>query len=202
MRTESKGAVADSLIEHILLAQLDWAIAGTSSSTAGEDGTRHSKWEHWIDSRTNEPENATDEGDMYPQSDNKTLEKGKMINPATGKETEYEEVWHDVDPVSTNAGGKIKSFVLQFDNEAGLRGSIVRHGHFVQGFLKEGERLTAERWEWKEEGKWGRLLKLGTEELPSMIVMDVLDHLDDEMHLRLGDAVKLGGRSWRVVELS
>ena len=124
-----------------------------------------------------------------------------MVNPATGKETEYEEIWHDVEATATKAGGKVKSFVLQFDNEAGLRGSIVRHGQYVQGLLKEGDKITAERWEWKE-GKWGRMVRLGTEDLPCGILMDMLDHLDDDMHLKLGDGVKIGGRSWRVVECS
>lgn len=136
---------------------------------------------------------------MYPQADGKVLEKGSMVNPATGKETAYEEVWHDIEPTGTKSD-KVKAFVLQVDSET-VRGSIVRYGQYCQAFLKEGSRITAERWEWRGE-KWTRTVRIGEESLPCMLVMDVLDDLDDEMHLKLGDGIKLAGRSWRVVEVS
>lgn len=95
------------------LTRLEWAIAGTSGSRLREpregEGQKkivHSTWWHWIDSRTREPEKATDEGDMFPQpGEERTLEKGHMVNPATGVDTEYEEMWFEVEPEATGEEG-------------------------------------------------------------------------------------------------
>ncbi|KAI1168580.1 hypothetical protein F5B18DRAFT_646367 [Nemania serpens] len=75
---------------------LDWAFAGTSSSEIRDGGRRHSTWRHVVDSRTRAPETVVDEGDIFPQEDGRTLETGRMANPATGKLTDYEEVWTDL----------------------------------------------------------------------------------------------------------
>ncbi|RMY73900.1 hypothetical protein D0862_14213, partial [Hortaea werneckii] len=87
---------------------LDWAFAGTSSSSIGSpdaDGTAvaHCEWRHWIDDRTEKPEDVVDEGKMYPiEGDDgpRSLEKGSMVNPETGRLTEYEEIWRDVEAVA------------------------------------------------------------------------------------------------------
>ncbi|TEA20602.1 hypothetical protein C8034_v008559 [Colletotrichum sidae] len=140
--------------------RLEWGIAGTSSSSMIPDGKggeiRHSRWEHWIDSRTAEPENAADEGDMFPQEGELTLEKGRMVNPATGKECDYEELWRDVDPQPVADGKDVEYVVLQFEDESSrARGEVIWLGRFCQGISKVGESVTAERWEWKDEG-WRR----------------------------------------------
>src|SRR5690554_890390 len=93
------------------LSRLDWAIAGTSSSSvvpSREDpakGTTHGWWNHWIDSRTENADGLVDEGDMFddPSDASLTLEKGRMLNPATGVETEYEEMWRS-EPIQTVPG--------------------------------------------------------------------------------------------------
>ncbi|KAJ0158492.1 hypothetical protein CTA2_11462, partial [Colletotrichum tanaceti] len=139
--------------------RLEWGIAGTSSSTTLRDGdgagdgaggqVRHSRWEHWIDSRTTDPESAADEGDMYEQADGLTLEKGRMVNPATGEETDYEELWRDVEPVAVvgSGGEAVECIVLRFEDEqAGARGSVVWLGRFCQGISRVGADVTAERW--------------------------------------------------------
>ncbi|KAF7563084.1 hypothetical protein G7046_g1012 [Stylonectria norvegica] len=169
--------------------QLEWAIAGTSSSWKRDDGKggqiTHSEWRHWIDSRTNHPENATDEGDMIPQPDGTTLEKGSMINPSTGKETAYDELWWDVEPSG-------KAVVLQVESE-GLRGSVVWLGQYCQGLMKDGDAITAERWELKD-GEWKRLVRVGEGVLPCLLAV--------EFEGRVGDVVDVGGREWRAVEVS
>lgn len=38
---------------------------------------------------------------MYALADGRTLEKGAMVNPATGVMTEYEEIWKDVEIIPT-----------------------------------------------------------------------------------------------------
>ncbi|KAK1573765.1 uncharacterized protein LY79DRAFT_525217 [Colletotrichum navitas] len=137
------------------IERLEWGIAGTSSSSMrdGGDGVqvRHSRWEHWIDSRTTEPENAADEGDMYEQPGGLTLEKGRMVNPATGAETDYEELWRDIDPVPPTRS----------------RGLVVWLGRFCQGISRVGEDdVAAQRWEWKGEEGWKRTAQIGARELP------------------------------------
>ncbi|EFQ34167.1 hypothetical protein CGRA01v4_09759 [Colletotrichum graminicola] len=168
------------------IERLEWGIAGTSSSSMrdGGDGVqvRHSRWEHWIDSRTTEPENAADEGDMYEQPDGLTLEKGRMVNPATGEETDYEELWRDIDPVPVpiaaaaagdgggdgGKGGKgVECIVLRFEDEpTKSRGLVVWLGRFCQGISRIGEDVAAQRWEWKGEDGWKRTARIGERELP------------------------------------
>ena len=180
------------MTETLSAEQLEWGIAGTSSSWE-HDGVTRSQWRHWINSRTNEPENATDEGDMFPQADGTTLEKGSMVNPATGRDTPYEELWRDIDPTPTASSG-VNVVVLQVETE-GLCGSVVRLGQYCQGIMKEGDRITAERWEWKEGG-WKRTVRIGSDALPCLKV------LDDGVEAKVGDVVNVEGRGWKVVEAS
>ncbi|KAK1977933.1 hypothetical protein LZ30DRAFT_691787 [Colletotrichum cereale] len=156
------------------IERLEWGIAGSSSSSLrdGGDGVqvRHSRWEHWIDSRTTEPENAADEGDMYEQPDGLTLEKGRMANPATGAETDYEELWRDIEPVLVPIPGAdkgVECIVLRFEDEpTGSRGLVVWLGRFCQGISRFGEDVSAQRWEWKGDEGWKRTARVGARELP------------------------------------
>lgn len=142
---------------------------------------RHSRWEHWIDSRTTEPENAADEGDMYEQPDGLTLEKGRMVNPATGTETDYEELWRDVEPVTVPPVGAaaegeaqkgVECVVLKHENEtSGARGMVVWLGRFCQGISRVGEEVAAERWEWKEGEGWRRTVRIGDRALPCEVLL-------------------------------
>lgn len=181
--------------------RLEWGIAGTSSSSLVSDGkggeVRHSRWEHWIDSRTTDPESAADEGDMYPQDGDLTLEKGRMVNPATGRECDYEELWRDVDPQPTAAAARdTECVVLKFeDGSTGARGSVVWLGRFCQGISRVGEDVTAERWEWKENGGWKRTARLGGgAELPCEVLLKTGARLSVGAHVKHGEVV------WDVVE--
>ncbi|XP_055310571.1 uncharacterized protein LOC129573684 [Sitodiplosis mosellana] len=175
--------------ENLPFSRLDWAIAGTSSSTTctidGKQVSR-SQFVHWIDSRTSTPENATDEGDMYPQPDGTTIEKGHMVNPDTGIVTAYEEVWDDKDVPSTDEAQVC--VVLKYEN-GDDKGMVVKLGKYCQGFMKIGEQMSLERWEWTV-----RTIQMGTEELPSKLVM--------ERKFILGEDVEVAGRSWKVVEIA
>ncbi|KAL5399619.1 hypothetical protein PMIN04_001412 [Paraphaeosphaeria minitans] len=108
-------------------ARLDWAFAGTSSSTPIPDpyphgitehaatASRHAEhhrawpgpithatWTHWLDSRHPisffSASIPKDEGTMFPLGATQTLELGQGVNPATGKMWVYEELWTDEAP--------------------------------------------------------------------------------------------------------
>ncbi|KAI8157199.1 hypothetical protein K4K49_003524 [Colletotrichum sp. SAR 10_70] len=188
------------------IERLEWGIAGTSSSSLIPDGkggeVRHSRWDHWIDSRTTEPETAGDEGDMYPQEGDLTLEKGRMVNPATGQECDYEELWRDVDPepasVKADDAAKPECVVLKYEDETSkARGMIVWLGRFCQGISRVGEDVSAERWEWKEEEGWKRTIRIGTE---GTMPCEVL--LKTGAQLSVGAHVKHGEMVWDVLESS
>jgi len=110
---------------------------------------------------------------MFPQSDGDTLETGEMVNPATGKWEGYEERWYDLDVLAvdapkgekgSNEEGKRKGWVLRTSDEESekVRGMIARVGQFIQGVVKNGENVGAERWEFDvEETKWRAVAKIG-----------------------------------------
>src|ERR1700712_1231817 len=95
---------AHAILDVLPSSRLEWAFAGTSSSELrhpqDSKAVVHSKWRHWVDCRNPDADGVVDEGDMYPQTDGRTLEKGCMVNPATGKLTDYEEVWKDLDAIA------------------------------------------------------------------------------------------------------
>lgn len=188
------------------LDRLDWAIAGTSSSWLRDDGkggqVSRGQWRHWVDSRTTKPEDATDEGDNYPQEDGTTLEKGAMVNPATGKETEYEEVWIDVEPRSTAPNAAAQFVVIQTTGEAedGTRGSVVRVGHISQGFIRRGDSMLAERWEWSGEKGWERTVVVSHGDGLALPLGEALQEGSDLPSV--GEGIEIGGLKWEVIEKS
>jgi hypothetical protein len=152
------------------------------------------QWRHWIDSRTPNTEGVADEGINHPQADGKTLEKGKMVNPATGKETDYEELWRDLEPIPVDSES-VKSIVLELEGPDGTRGMVVLLGQFCQGLLRRGDRISAERWDWAASSGWHRVFVLGNETLPCSALMTSENRSE-------GDIIRLGEDSWRVVESS
>ena len=76
-------------------AHVEWAFAGRSTSKI-VNGKTLSQWHHWIDSKSTQPEEVFDKGEMMPEDDEGlALEKGEMVNPATGRVGEYVEGWRD-----------------------------------------------------------------------------------------------------------
>lgn len=96
---------------------LDWAFAGTRTSTPGavpgsyrlsgvfRASPSHSyageflcKWHRLVDSRTTD--GGTDEGVVFPHPSDpaKTAESGRMFNPVTNRVEPYEEVWLNTVP--------------------------------------------------------------------------------------------------------
>ncbi|KAL0950326.1 hypothetical protein HGRIS_010296 [Hohenbuehelia grisea] len=88
---------------------LDWAFAGRRIAES-PDCTR---FVHLIDSRTLDAEEVVDQGTNIPLPNGTTLEKGTMVNPETGKMTDYEEIWEDIDH---DCGNGSSSLFLRSDD--------------------------------------------------------------------------------------
>lgn len=138
---------------------------------------------------------------MYAQPDGlSTLEKGQMTNPATGKDTEYEEMWFDPPPKTTGGDKALCVVLVMEDEEKGKKGMFVRLGEWAQVFVRDGtgeEDLVAERWEWRDDdGKgWRRRARLGDmgRKLPCEEVLGAVD-------VKAGGEFHVGDEVWRVVE--
>ncbi|OIW25695.1 hypothetical protein CONLIGDRAFT_708394 [Coniochaeta ligniaria NRRL 30616] len=165
--------------------QLDWAFAGRSESApremeaeANDNGERircgtHSVWKHWVDSRTREAEGVVDEGDMVDLPGGRTLETGSMVNPATGRVTGYEEVWGSGAPLGGMEG--VVVVLRTEDGECGRRGVVVRVAQYVQGILRDGDRVMVQRREWREGDVREQKVKLGGTVAGGGIVWDVVE---------------------------
>ncbi|KAJ4393709.1 hypothetical protein N0V93_002924 [Gnomoniopsis smithogilvyi] len=187
---------------HLARENLDWAIGGTSASTQRSlpDGTHvsHSVFTHWVDSRTKEPEKATDEGDMLPQPDGTTLETGRMVNPATGVETDYEELWRDGAPEHVPALAQWTVLRIQ-DDSLQKRGMFVQLGQYAQAVLRVGDFFTAERWVWNSsQSKWVGTFRIGDDEA---FPLDDLIPASQEVH-HAGEEIEAWSGIWSVLEAS
>ncbi|EUC49224.1 hypothetical protein COCMIDRAFT_63197, partial [Bipolaris oryzae ATCC 44560] len=202
--------------------RLEWAFAGTSTSVpiqppgASDGGTQkpqedeewenvtHSTWKHWLDSRytVGDPSIPVDGGDMYPLSEELTLEVGHAYHPALEAVKTHEEMWRDEEIKSTSlpvtgTGGKKLCVVLRcHDDAAGVRGVIVRVGQYVQGILMQGDKTTVERWEWAVENegedemaKWQRTVRIGGAFLPCAVCFR-------DAVLAVGGKVRYGEFEW------
>lgn len=176
------------------LERLDWAIAGTVASApitspSGET-IRRATFSHWISSRAVDPSGVSDDGDMYPQPDGTTLEKGAMLNPDTGRITDYDELWDDVEPEK----GEVAA-VLMVDIGA-VKGMVVWIGSFCQALVRDEGGVTLERWEKDAEGSWARTVRVGgARELPCESIVT------GKVKLEKDGAVACQGDMWKVVEL-
>ncbi|KIW03957.1 uncharacterized protein PV09_04793 [Verruconis gallopava] len=196
-------------------AALDWAFAGRSSSTAGSP--RKCTWDHWVDSRTSllDETPVADSGWMHPQEDGKSLEKGSMVNPETGRETDYEEVWEDV-ALAYPANLEYDRYVLTLDSgEDGVersreRGVAVQLGAWFQTiqrrdwFDEDGMArtdLAVSRWKWDEEcGRWNIVVGAGNK---TSIPPYVIEKAMREAKVRdSGDIVDINSQTWLCRELS
>lgn len=223
------------------MTRLDWAFAGTSTSyplpppkiispnKASHPGiatssfpTSHSTWTHWIDSLHADVSKVTDQGDMYPSPDGKhVLERGIMINPATGRMARYEEFWEDEEVEIVE--GRRCSVVLKMEDEIlgekgekiVVRGMVVRVGQWCQGLIRVGDEIALERWRYVREaqisgrknekvgegvkdetknGMWARVARLGRLFLPCTIAFR-------PEGIVVGSRVSHGDYKWEVNEV-
>ncbi|THW64345.1 hypothetical protein D6D25_02057 [Aureobasidium pullulans] len=193
---------------------LDWGIAGESSSTFLDapslhhpsnpppptDGSLrsicHTTFSHWIDSRTDTP--GPDQGDMYPQNENLTLELGSMYNPLTRSEQPYEEHWADFS--ASPVDGKRWSIVIDLDDPGHrAKGRVIRVGEHCQAILKVGEQVSVERWKFETsevegQGAWKRLARLGDMFLPVSLTF-IPERVVE------GNTLTYGDHKWEVKEV-
>lgn len=170
--------------------RLEWAFGGTSlsqhiaqpkkhgSETDYWEGVTHSTWTHWVDSRhaVGSANIPVDEGNMYPITPELTLEHGHAFQPLMNSTKTHEEMWRDVQILSTSPIGTKLCVVLRLQaDSAGVRGVIVRLGQYCQGIVMQGTHCTIERWEFGSEeeeedkkgtGDWKRTARVGDQYLP------------------------------------
>ncbi|KAI0771101.1 hypothetical protein BD413DRAFT_604466 [Trametes elegans] len=171
------------------LTELEWGIAGRSVGTP-----THGKWIHEISSRSAHPEDETDEGDMcpHPALPGVELERGRMRRPDSGVLTEYEEAWKPV-PVD-HAGDRTCVWLeLRRDGPA-RRGAIVRVGQYCQGLVRDGERVSAQRWVRTAAGVWEKVGQVGEDDIPCDAAWGAA--------LEQGDTVERNGAVWDVNEVA
>lgn len=184
---------------------LEWAFAGKShtSKEATSDGVtqpQHSVWEHWIDSKSNNP--SVDEGDMWLQPNGDILERGFQSHPFTGTQCEYEELWGDLEVVVVGEEGKRVSVALKVEDDvSSTRGLVVRVGNWCQGILKIGDEITVERWHSKlpqhsaksKLSDWIREMKIGHGALPCEATFNIKD-IEEDAFILSNDL------QWKVIE--
>lgn len=194
-------------------AGLDWAFAGTSStlrSPIAGDTAEIMEWQHWIDSRHPKEESkdeVRDVGRCYQQKNGDTQELGSMVNPDTGVETEYEELWGSSAIESTEPDTTRKvAVVLQtverprdgtdtnVDTVADCKGLVIRVGQHIQGLAIHNGNATVERWTYNRDRKqWQKVVCLGSSELPC-------PRLFDPIRVAQGEKLSCGRVSWQVME--
>ncbi|KAK3502428.1 hypothetical protein B0T13DRAFT_169594 [Neurospora crassa] len=150
----------------------------TADLKSGKHPYMRGRWTHWVDSRvlhaeekisaeagdngSSTDEAAADEGDMYriPGEGNEklALEKGKMVNPESGQEEEYEEVWVP-DEEGVAEPSHVNCIVWELDDKLkNKKGRVVKVGRWAQGILRRGNELLCERWKWvggeNEQSGW------------------------------------------------
>jgi Protein HRI1 len=194
-------------------SRLEWAFSGVAKYTE-LPGCVHAEWSHEIDSRANDPDK--DEGDLIPQHDGSVLEIGRMVNPATGKMTEYEEVWADLEvEVIGEDSQRISIVIAVVDDLRGIKGKIVRVGQWCQGISKVGTVTHVERWHWvgkkqgtmaagkgkhQSDGSWERVAKIGGAYIPCSLAFVSGTQLNGAPAAEEGDELKVGDTTWRVIE--
>ena len=191
LKSNRSGNIASSILE--------WAFAGKSSTVQRSleneiDKPQHSVWEHWIDSKSDNP--SVDEGDMWPQANGDVLERGTQRHPVTGLECEYEELWRDLEVEVVGEEKQCVSIVLKTEDTAAvIKGLVVRVGSWCQGILKVGSKFTIERWEWSSKGseipKWSRVVKIGDGALPCISTFNNVVN---------NSLVQSGNLQWKVIE--
>lgn len=187
--------------------RLEWAFAGTAENAGSVSGggTRR-VWKHWVDSRKKDATGATDEGIMTPyqgeggDGEELELETGRMVNPATGQEQDYEELWAEVpnEPAGNPSSKLCVVMVAQHSKSGTPTGLVIRLGRYCQGVLRVGDKFVVERWLWSvQAGTWKRVVRIGDGEIPCSLCCN------EGGKLSVGNEFKPaeGGFHWRVEEV-
>lgn len=95
---------------------------------------------------------------MVTLPDGTTFETGAMVNPATGVETDYEEIWESVEAKRLGDDEPVYDLVYQTGFAGGaapeeqLKGMAIRVGQFAQGIVRRGHNVWCERRAWDGTG--------------------------------------------------
>jgi len=133
---------------------LDWAFGGQMTSSRIEHSRKtQCEWLHWVDNRVSYNEKArVDAGITYQQEEKGlSLEHGSMVNPATGKMTNYQEMWEDVPMACVEEYNKwcVTASLDNPDLEA--KGMIIRLAQYIHAVLRVGETFAASIWMWEPD---------------------------------------------------
>ncbi|KAI0632513.1 hypothetical protein C8Q77DRAFT_1074447 [Trametes polyzona] len=178
------------------LTALEWGFSGRSVGT----GT-HGKWIHEISSRTDHPDGEADEGDMFPHPTlpDVELERGRMAHPESGEVREYEEAWKAIPVLAVGDSHQDERLAVRLETRSesgektGVRGAIVRVGQYCQGIVREGGKVTVQRWAWAQDGGWKQIGRVGNADIPCGATW---------ANVKEGDAVQRGGVVWVVKEVT
>ncbi|KAL9049944.1 MAG: hypothetical protein Q9206_005290 [Seirophora lacunosa] len=183
---------------------VQWAFAGTSESVRDSNGRCFSTWHHWIDSQTDDP--ALDRGEMITQDDGDVLEKGTTVDPDTGEEESYEELWTDLPLASGSASEHARICVVLRTEEVenGTKGMVIRIGEWCQGILKKNGAISVERRQRLENGETNTqaekqnttTLRSGPDVLPCKQILGLEEKLEP------GTKIACGASTWKVIEVS
>ncbi|KAJ7619394.1 hypothetical protein FB45DRAFT_1033257 [Roridomyces roridus] len=160
--------------------QLDWAFAGYRSSP----DPNHTKFTHYIDSRTQNALAVVDIGTNTQLADGRTLEAGEMINPTTGTLTKYEEVWRDLES---------NSALFLRNTSASVWRARVGNWQLALG------RTDGEFWAWQAERSgpeqpW--VLKYSTKASPETFLPDSC------LGWEAGTTIEWCGESWEILAIA
>lgn len=191
----------------VTLDRLDWAFAGYAEDLGSvEAGGKRRAWTHWVDSRKSNASGDRDEGVNFPYEGDTgdslklELEKGRMLNPATSQEQDYEELWAEESIAMTGNPPSKLSVVMVARQSAQVDpiGVVIRLGGYCQGVLRVADRFVVERWLWSDKFRtWKRVVRIGSGELPCSIACNEVETLKE------GSTVKAteGGHVWSVEEM-
>lgn len=128
-------------------------------------------------------------------SETRDLEKGSMPNPATGIDTEYEEVWDDMPVDNPEKSATCSTFVTE-DAGKETKGCIMKLGSWCQGVLRVGKNISAERWKFIDEDKsWVLLARVGENSIGCELAFG------DDKSLEVGKTIEANGHAWSVKEV-
>lgn len=183
------------------LAHNDWFSAGHTVSKLRDDGQgkqiMHSNFDLWIDSTTIEAENVSDEGDMHILPNGDILEAGRTIDPASGHDCEYEEIWsvEDIQVTNLTTENKPEYLCLQMNNGKHQRGRVIVLGQYCQGIQRDGNNVTVERWVWESDKReWKLERKVGSGIIPCSLAIAECESL------QAGVCLNFEGFEWNVLE--
>ena len=134
---------------------------------------------------------------MVPLDEKRTLETGRMVNPETGIETDYEEIWEDEAPgiIGGTEGNSVQCVVLKYE-QGREKGLAIIMGGLSQGILKTKKGVSCQRGEFHDGLGWETSVEMGEEGIPWK------DVAEDMAGFKVGSEVCEGGRVWKIIEMA